>query len=77
MAKKLSQDEISAAMEKYKLSLMNMGLRDNSADIRTVATAVNSLTNMIDCGDSTTVYDNIKIIDDIELIGDFKLNDGN
>ena len=77
MAKKLSQDEISAAMEKYRLSLMNMGLRGNSADIRTVATAVNSLTNMIDCGDSTTVYENIKIIDDIELIGDFKLNDGN
>ena len=77
MAKKLSQDEISAAMEKYKLSLMNMGLRGNSSDIKTVAEAVNSLTNMIDCGDSTTVYENIKIIDDIELIGDFKLNDGN
>ena len=68
MVNKLSQDEINAAMEKYKLSLMNIGLRGNSADIRTVTTAVNSLKNMIDCGDSTTVYENIKIIDDIELI---------
>jgi hypothetical protein len=65
MANKLSQDEINAAMEKYRLSLMNIALRDNSSDIRTVSTAVNSLANTIDCGDSATVYENIEIIDDI------------
>ena len=73
----LSEQDIESALSKYRLSLINKKNNDNAANITTVVNAINDTYNCIDCGDSTTIYENTKIINDLEIIGGLQLNDGN